>query len=204
MTTMCALLHWTQANSFELVVRQKHGRPKQGQNRGGSRGVIGRSPPKNYELTLFTMIVYISENSIRITRPFCHLLFCHSSVLNYNLLHLSYSSEPVMRLTMKYYWNRPPTIIHRWVKADICPSLGNWEPKFSRKLDVSSSTPINWFISCNDSLFAGTTLTLHKSQVHCSGVMQWWACSSLVPAFLPAEAGCQTCDRGVSLLVSTV
>jgi len=25
---------------------------------------------------------------------------------------------------------------------------------------------------CNDSLFAGMTLTLHKSQVHCSGVMQ--------------------------------
>jgi len=23
------------------------------------------------------------------------------------------------------------------------------------------------------------TLTLHKNQVHCSGVMQWWDCSSL-------------------------
>jgi len=27
------------------------------------------------------------------------------------------------------------------------------------------------------------TLTLHKIQVHCSGVMQWWACSSLISAF---------------------
>ena len=32
MTIMGALLHWTQANSFELVVRQSHGRPHGGQN----------------------------------------------------------------------------------------------------------------------------------------------------------------------------
>ena len=31
---------------------------------------------------------------------------------------------------------------------------------------------------------------LHKSQVHCSGVMQWWDCSSLVSAALLAEQGC--------------
>jgi len=54
------------------------------------------------------------------------------------------------------------------------------------KFDVSSLIPINWFISCNNSLFAGTTLTLRKSQVHCSGVMQRWACSSLMHAALPA------------------
>jgi len=40
--------------------------------------------------------------------------------------------------------------------------------------------------------FASITLTLHKSQVHCSDVMQWWACSSLISAPLPAEAGCKT------------
>jgi len=32
MTIMGVLLHWTQANSFELVVRQSHGRPQGGQN----------------------------------------------------------------------------------------------------------------------------------------------------------------------------
>ena len=32
MTIMGALLHWTQANNFELVVRQNHGRPHGGQN----------------------------------------------------------------------------------------------------------------------------------------------------------------------------
>jgi len=41
----------------------------------------GNRPPKTYKLTLFTMIVYNSENSIRNTRPFCHPLFCHSSVV---------------------------------------------------------------------------------------------------------------------------
>jgi len=44
--------------------------------------------------------------------------------------------------------------------------------QISRKLEVSSSILINWFSSCNDSLFSGMTLTLHKSQVHCSSVMQ--------------------------------
>jgi len=41
--------------------------------------------------------------------------------------------------------------------------------------------------------FATMTLTMHKSQVHCSGVMQWWACSWLMSVPLPGEAGRQTC-----------
>ena len=40
---------------------------------------------------------------------------------------------------------------------------------------LKSTVNSNWFNSCNDSLFAGMTLALHKSQLHCSGVMQWWA-----------------------------
>jgi len=47
--------------------------------------------------------------------------------------------------------------------------------KISRKRKVSSLIPIISFNSCNDSIFAGMTLTLHKSQVHCSVVMQCWA-----------------------------
>jgi len=35
--SMGVLLHWTQANCFELVVRQSHGRPQGRQNRGESR-----------------------------------------------------------------------------------------------------------------------------------------------------------------------
>ena len=38
---------------------------------------------KTYEVTLFTMIVYNSENNIRNTRLFCHPLFCHRSVVKY-------------------------------------------------------------------------------------------------------------------------
>jgi len=34
---MGVLLHETQANSFELVVRQNHGRPQGRQNRGETR-----------------------------------------------------------------------------------------------------------------------------------------------------------------------
>jgi len=47
----------------------------------------------------------------------------------------------------------------------------------SRKPKANSLLSINWFNSCNNTSFTGMTLTLHKSQVHCSGVMQWWACN---------------------------
>jgi len=62
------------------------------------------------------MILYNSENSIRDTRPFCRPLVCLSSIVKYSLLHLSYSSEPVMRrdcqillkLLPLTYWLEPP------------------------------------------------------------------------------------------------
>ena len=94
------LLHWTQASSFELVVRQNHGRPKGASSKGESRGSIEAIvPPNTYELTLLAMIVYNSENIIRNTMPFCHPLFCHRSVVNLlSILHLSYNSEPEIRL----------------------------------------------------------------------------------------------------------
>jgi len=44
-------------------------------------------------------------------------------------------------------------------------------------------------------LFSDVTLTLRKSGVHCCGVMQFWACSSLISVPLPAEAGCETWVR---------
>jgi len=46
---------------------------------------------------------------------------------------------------------------------------GNWdeEPKISNKPEISSLIPIDLFNSCNDSLFADMTLTLHTSQIHC-------------------------------------
>jgi len=50
---------------------------------------------------------------------------------------------------------------------------------------------------CSDILFAGMTPTLHKSQVHCLVVMQWWACISLVAAPLRG----QTWERILLVLV---
>jgi len=61
--------------------------------------------PKIYNKTLFTMVLYNSENSICGIRPFSHPLFCHSSVVNHTVRHLSCSSdsEPVMRLASLDY-----------------------------------------------------------------------------------------------------
>jgi len=35
------------------------------------------------------------------------------------------------------------------------------------------------------------TLTPQKRQVHCYGVMLWWACNSFMSPPLPAEADCE-------------
>ena len=45
--------------------------------------------------------------------------------------------------------------------------------------------------------FTGMTLTLHKSRIHCSGIMQWWPMSLQFTksATLPVEAGCETWGR---------
>jgi len=46
-------LHWTQANRFELVVRQSHGRPQGRQNRGESwRAIEAIAPHKTKAITL--------------------------------------------------------------------------------------------------------------------------------------------------------
>ena len=75
------LLHWTQPNSFELVVRQSHGRPQGRQNRGESwRDDCADRFPLN---------------------P----LFCHRSVVKYTS---SESSETVMRLNYQILLKSPP------------------------------------------------------------------------------------------------
>jgi len=51
------------------------------------------------------------------------------------------------------------------------------------------------FHSCDNTLFVGMALTLHKSQLHCSGVMQRWACGSLMST-PPADSRYETCDAG--------
>ena len=61
--------------------------------------------------------------------------------------------------------------------------------KISRKPDVSSLIDL---ILAMAVLFSDMTLTLHKSWFHCCGVIQFWACSSLMSVTLPPEAGCET------------
>jgi len=56
--------------------------------------------------------------------------------------------------------------------------IGTKNKKFLEKPEIGSLTDL---ILAMAVLFADMTLTPHKSQVHCSGVMQWWACSSLNP-----------------------
>ena len=88
-------------------------------------------------------------------------------------------------------------------KTGICPRLetGIKNQIFLEKTEVGMLIPINWFDSCNDSVFAGMKLTLHKSQVHSCSVMQWWAYSSLVSPPFPAEVGCECRERIVLMLV---
>jgi len=47
-------------------------------------GRLGLSPPKNpTQITLFTIILYNLESSIRDTKRFRRPLFCHSSVVKH-------------------------------------------------------------------------------------------------------------------------
>jgi len=75
-------------------------------------------------------------------------------------------------------WHRRP---QGGARRAFPPGNSDKEAKISRKPEISSLIVVTWVNSCNDSWFADVTLTLHKSQVHCSGNMQWWACSLLNP-----------------------
>ena len=61
------------------------------------------------------------------------------------------------------------------------PGNWDWKPKICRKPEVSSLIDL---ILAMTVLFSDMTLTvtMRKSQVHCCGVMHWWACGSLMSA----------------------
>jgi len=111
--------------------------------------------------------------------------------------------------------------VRRAAKRAFAPP-GNWdlEPNISGKT-WSRHLDSDWFDSCNGSLLTGMKLTLHKSQVHsysivsccdelccshishdelcCSHISR--VCSSIMPPPLPAEAGCESREWIVLLLV---
>jgi len=51
--------------------------------KAGADPRVAIAPLKPTKVILLAMIVYNSENSIRDLRPFCHPLFCRSSVVKY-------------------------------------------------------------------------------------------------------------------------
>ena len=93
---------------------------------------------------------------------------------------------------MPAIWTKLPESKRKYSQTEASAGGQNWhlssptnwdkETNMSRKREISSLIPIKWFNSCNDSLFANMTLTLHKSQVYFSGVMECWACSSPMSA----------------------
>jgi len=58
-------------------------------------------------------------------------------------------------------------------KTGICHPLeiGTKKQKFLENVKIRNLIVIIWVNSCNDTLCADMTLTLHKSQVHCFGNM---------------------------------
>jgi len=64
---------------------------------------IGAIPPlKPTKVTLYTIIFYNSENSIRDVNSFCRPLFCHRSCFEVNFISLTVV-KPLWDLTTKYY-----------------------------------------------------------------------------------------------------
>ena len=72
--------HWTKELS-----------PKKACETGADPGGGAIAPLKPTKVTLFAMIVYNSEKTIRDIWPFCPPLFCHSSAVKY-------TTEPVLIL----------------------------------------------------------------------------------------------------------
>ena len=151
--------------------------------------------------------------------PFCRPLFCHSNVVKC-ISCLSYNSEAIMRLDYQILLKCPSlmSLVGSSPGCAMCHCHGHpqgggqnghlpppWKfelrTKISKKTEVRILIPITSFNSCIDSLFAIMTLTLQNSQVHYSGFMQWWICSSFMSARFPAEASCETSKRIVLSLV---
>jgi len=71
---------------------------------------------KSTKVTLFTVVFYNLENSIRDIRPFCRPLFFHSSDVKYSLLYPAYSSEAVTRHDYEILLKSPPPKLTRGIR----------------------------------------------------------------------------------------
>jgi len=80
---------WKVLNMFRWTASYNQGRIQ-----GGDRPDC---PPKTTKVTLFTVILYKSENNIRDIRPFCSPLLCHSSVVKWGLRISRYSIPKILK-----------------------------------------------------------------------------------------------------------
>jgi len=101
-------------------------------------------------------------------------------------LWLQWLPTRVLRsLANQAFYCKHPRFAWAYAEGGKRPSAPSWKlglrSKIFHKPEVSNLIPIYLFNSCNDILFTGITLALHTSQVHCSGVMQWWACVRSFP-----------------------
>ena len=117
--------------------------------RGGSRGAIASL--KSTTVTLFTMIFYNSENSIRDIRPLYRPLFCHRSVVKYTLSFLQYRSH-------YYTWLPniaeivPPKLV-RWIRPCLVVPLLKGQgvmPPLSGFLAYRYQQSLSQSITCQD------------------------------------------------------
>jgi len=85
--------------------------------------------------------------------------------------------------------------VRRGGKTGFCLLSMEIGTKIQKMLEIwSQHLDSDQFNSCNNTLFTSMALTLHKSQLHCSGMMQWWACCSFMSTPSPADLRCETCD----------
>jgi len=119
-----------------------------------------------------------------------HSTFLQWSACQHWWRNLFHSGRPWASAGGKKWAFAPPA---NWHTNQIGYVWKTWSRQFN--------SDINGINSCNDSLFSGMALTLHKSQLHCFGITPWWvAYGSVMSAHLPAEADCETWERIALLL----
>jgi len=117
-------LHWTQANSFELVERQNRWQPQEVRTRANPEGQL--DPPKPTKWFYSPWLCKIRKTAFGIQGHFVIHCFVTAVLWVVGLLHLPHSIvNPQWEMTTKYYRNRSPNLgwVHPWVKTGICPSL---------------------------------------------------------------------------------
>jgi len=190
----------------------------------GAIGTIVPPPLKHRKETLFTMILYNSENNIPYIRPFCRPLLCHSSVVKYTSFLLQPRSRYETWLPNITEIAPPPNLTggirpcrqqHNLRRAGLneCEAPGKivtaMPPStlsatvkcFKRPCFKFAETPVKnvktdaiWQPALQFRDNWGWPCTALRVCLICSNT-QWWDCSSLMSTLLCLQTGCETCYR---------